>query len=164
MVILGQPFFRAYATKFDRPTYGIAVAPIPIGSEMCNTCTDEAYDGDAAATAAASARRAAAERERYDASSASGRHSSSSSSDAGSEVLATPVRPAKHGKGMLAAAAVLQPEPVAPARRTVARLALSDVRVPWYALPPSMRTVRGNLTAAVKTMNMAAMQEWVLEL
>ena len=38
LVILGMPFFREYAVRFDRPGRGMSVAKIPKGSQTCNMC------------------------------------------------------------------------------------------------------------------------------
>lgn len=38
LVILGMPFFREYAVRFDRPGRGMSVAKIPPGSNTCNAC------------------------------------------------------------------------------------------------------------------------------
>ena len=39
LLILGLPFLRAYATKFDRSTGGMSVAPLTYGSAVCQGCT-----------------------------------------------------------------------------------------------------------------------------
>jgi len=38
LLILGMPFLRAYATRFDRTTGGMAVAQVPAGTDLCNQC------------------------------------------------------------------------------------------------------------------------------
>lgn len=38
LLILGMPFLRAYATRFDRTTGGMAVAQVPAGADLCNQC------------------------------------------------------------------------------------------------------------------------------
>jgi len=38
LIILGMPFFREYAVRFDRPNRSMSVAKIPPGSSTCNTC------------------------------------------------------------------------------------------------------------------------------
>ena len=79
------------------------------------------------------------------------------------EVLTAPAAKGGGG-GKVARAAALQPD--AAPRRRARRLALADVRVPWYAIPPSMRmrTMRGNLTSTVHTATTGKRSEWVFEL
>ena len=40
MMILGMPFLRQYATFFNRTSWGISVAEVPGGSQLCNQCAD----------------------------------------------------------------------------------------------------------------------------
>ena len=57
LVILGMPFFREYAVRFDRPGRGMSVAKIPPGSNTCNACPagSTAVQTSPAATQAANA-------------------------------------------------------------------------------------------------------------
>ena len=40
LVILGMPFFRAYAGRFNRDKRTIGLAKIPVDSKLCSTCDD----------------------------------------------------------------------------------------------------------------------------
>merc|ERR1719453_511838 len=42
--ILGIPFLRAYAAKFDRANRKIALAAIPLGGEVCTSCASTATE------------------------------------------------------------------------------------------------------------------------
>ena len=44
LVILGMPFFREYAVRFDRPSFGIEVAKIPVDTSSCDRCPARGAD------------------------------------------------------------------------------------------------------------------------
>jgi hypothetical protein len=129
--IFGQPFFRAYAVKFDRPTFGIAVAPIPKGSKMCSGC--QATD-------------AASPKEKHQQQAFKALY--------GDVVKANALQPLDNGD----AGAEEAPR--------VAKLALKDVHMPWYALHPALRSSTHSNKPVVhaKELTQAVADDWYKQL
>ena len=119
MVIFGQPFFRKYATHFDRISNGISVASVPEGSQLCDTCPASAYTDEQ--------RRRRQRKDRSD------------------------------SRSSLALTAADELAQVSPPRAAVAPLALSEVRVPWYAIHPDQRR---SGTVGASSLLAGAEKEW----
>ena len=136
LVILGQPFFRAYATQFNRATFEIAVAAFDADTHLCDSC----------GTAAAASRRertlaATATRQRD-----GGSAMAPTAPGAGTHSKQGSLQPQRLPAQLLASDGGPEDTPSAAAPAASSKrqraLALGDVRLPWYAVRPSLRTPR----------------------